>query len=198
MSDLEFSLSLYDGTLSVTVDSISPVPGPGPGPGPGPEPEPVYYTVGYYPGRYMGGAQSYLAREMIESTGGNDIIHVYVTGAAMQDLPVDPGWTVMGAGDFNADGRDDFLRVNDEGYVVGDMTQENGTFVPQVLNFKNNGWDILGIGDFNGDGTDDIAWASDSPGVVGYWQINDKELTTWANIAADTVPCFAAEHGKPC
>ncbi len=122
--------------------------------------------------------------------------------------------------------------MNFENYVVADMTQENGTFVPQVLNYRNPGWEILGVGDFNGngshdiaminaegvvgiwgvgdgylnswsiisavdrstwtlagvadfngDGTDDIAWASDTLGVVGYWQINNKELADWQNIA---------------
>ncbi|MBP5586073.1 MAG: hypothetical protein J6Y92_06945, partial [Lentisphaeria bacterium] len=182
VGDKEFSLSLYDGTLAVTVGGMSPGPGPEP-PGPGPEPEPEYVTVGYFPGRYMGGTYAYLARETMEASGGDDLINFYVTGASMQDLPVDPGWTVMGAGDFNADGRDDLLRVNYEGYVVGDMTQENGMFVPQVLNFKNEGWEILGIGDFNGNGSDDVlianpTGASDTVGLLGYWESG----VTWTLI----------------
>jgi len=180
---MEYTLSLTGGTLSVTLSDSEPGPGPGPDPGPGPEPEPEYVTVGYFPGRYMGGSYAYLAREMVDMNTGNDLVHIYVTGADMQDLPVDPSWFIEGVGDFNADGRDDLLRVNYEGYVVGDMTQENGTFVPQVLNYRNPGWEILGVGDFNGNASDDVlianpVGASDTVGLLGYWESG----VTWTLI----------------
>ena len=90
-------------------------------------------------------------------------------------LSLDPGWTVVGTGDFNGDHLDDFLRVNTEGYVVGEMSNGNGTFTPQVLNLKNAGWDILGTGDFNGNGTSDVlianpTGASEAVGLLGYWE----------------------------
>jgi len=98
-------------------------------------------------------------------------------------LVLDPGWTLAGAGDFNADGRDDLLRINEEGYVVGEMTQADGTFAAQVLNFKNAGWSILGTGDFNGNGADDIlianpTGASETVGLLGYWESG----VTWTLI----------------
>ena len=132
----------------------------------------------------MGGSYAYLAREMVDVNTGNDLVHIYVTDATMQDLPVDPSWFIEGVGDFNADGRDDFLRVNFENYVVADMTQENGTFVPQVLNYRNPGWEILGVGDyFNGNGSDDVlianpVGASDTVGLLGYWESG----VTWTLI----------------
>ena len=99
-------------------------------------------------------------------------------GVALED-----GWSIVGVGDFSGDGLDDFLRVNDEGYVVGEMSNGNGTFSPQVLNFLNEGWDILGAGDFNGNGTDDVlianpTGASETVGLLGYWESG----VTWTLI----------------
>ena len=98
-------------------------------------------------------------------------------------VTLDPGWEVVGVGDFSGDGLDDFLRVNGEGYVVGEMSNGNGTFSPQVLNLKNAGWDILGTGDFNGNGSDDVlianpTGASETVGLLGYWESG----VTWTLI----------------
>ena len=67
--------------------------------------------------------------------------------------------------------------------MVGEMSNENGTFTPQVLNLKNAGWDILGTGDFNGNGTDDVlianpTGASETVGLLGYWESG----VTWTLI----------------
>ncbi len=111
-------------------------------------------------------------------------VTIYQNGEAWGlGLTLDPGWTVVGTGDFNGDKLDDFLRVNTEGYVVGEMANGNGTFTPQVLNLKNAGWNILGTGDFNGNGTGDVlianpTGASDTVGLLGYWESG----VTWTLI----------------
>ena len=121
------------------------------------------------------------ARMATETDGG---VSIYVNGTQWgTGLVLDPGWEIAGIGDFNADGRDDFLRVNSEGYVVGEMTQADGSFSAQVLNFKNAGWEILGTGDFDGTGYDDVlianpTGASESVGLIGYWEGG----TTWVLI----------------
>ena len=92
---------------------------------------------------------------------------------------------VVDTGDFSGDGLDDFLRVNDEGYVVGEMSNGNGTFSPQVLNLKNAGWDIPGTGDFDGNGSHDIAMINDV-GVVGIWGVTDGYLSSWSILRAVT------------
>ena len=118
------------------------------------------------------------------ATQKDGVITIYSNGAEWGDgLALDPGWDVLASGDFNADKKDDFLRVNTEGYVVGEMSNGDGTFAAQVLNLKNAGWSILGTGDFNGNGSDDVlianpTGASETVGLLGYWESG----VTWTLI----------------
>jgi len=122
-------------------------------------------------------------RGMLAVQKDGDVM-VYRNGEAWGlGVTLDPGWSVVGTGDFSGDHMDDFLRVSEEGYVVGEMSNGNGTFTPQVLNFLNAGWDILGMGDFNGNGTDDVlianpTGASETVGLLGYWESG----VTWTLI----------------
>ena len=43
---------------------------------------------------------------------------------------------------------------------------------------KSGGW--LGV---SSGGTDDIAWSNTDTGLTGYWQIENKELASWQNLA---------------
>ena len=52
-----------------------------------------------------------------------------------------------------------------------------------ILSAVTSEWQLAGVADFNADGTDDIAWSNTESGLTGYWQINEKTLTNWANIA---------------
>ncbi len=134
----------------------------------------------FFIGRFAGGIQSMLAKQ----DEGAGVVTVYREGANWgAGLTLDPGWDVVGVGDFNGDKLDDFLRVNTEGYVVGEMSNDNGTFSPQVLNLKNAGWDILGTGNFDGVGADDVlianpTAASETVGLLGYWESG----VTWTLI----------------
>ena len=161
---LDYTLNLDgENLLSVTVGAVVP--------------EPVVVPP-YLTGDFNGDLFDTLAVQK-DST-----VTIYQNGEAWGlGLTLDPGWSVVGTGDFNADGLDDFLRVNDEGYVVGELSNGNGTFSPQVLNLKNAGWSILGTGDFNGNGSDDVlianpTGASETVGLLGYWESG----VTWTLI----------------
>ncbi|MBP5586894.1 MAG: hypothetical protein J6Y92_11145 [Lentisphaeria bacterium] len=112
------------------------------------------------------------------------IVSVYAdNGALWGAVALGDGWEPAGIGDFDGDGKDDVLRINEAGYVVGEMSNGDGTFTAQVLNFKDAAWDILGIGDFDGDGRDDVlvanpTGASETVGLLGYW----KGGTEWTLI----------------
>ena len=133
---------------------------------------------GFFEGDFNGDGRGMLA---VQQDGD---VTIYMNGEPWGfGVTLDPGWEVVGTGDFGGDGLDDFLRVNDEGYVVGEMSNGNGTFSAQVLNLKNPGWDILGTGDFNGNGTSDVlianpTGASETVGLLGYWESG----VTWTLI----------------
>ena len=140
--------------------------------------ENVVLNVRFFTGDFNGDLADTLAVQ------SGSTVTIYQNGEAWGlGLTLDPGWSVVGTGDFNADGLDDFLRVNTEGYVVGEMSNGNGTFTPQVLNLKNADWDILGTGNFDGVGPDDVlianpTAASETVGLLGYW----KGGTEWTLI----------------
>ena len=162
VDDTEYTLNLNDATLSVEI-----VSGVAPG-----------WT--FFNGDFNGYGSAMLAAQADDS----NIVTVYWNGEPWGlGVTLDPGWEIAGVGDFNGDGLDDFLRANAEGYVVGEMSNGNGTFSPQVLNFLNTGWEILGTGDFDADGTDDVlianpTAASETVGLLGYW----KGGTEWTLI----------------
>ena len=162
IGDADYTLNLTGDALSVEiVSSVVPVP-----------------DYSFFIGDFDGDGCSMLAVQ------SDSTVTVYMDMAAWGfGLTLDPGWSIAGVGDFDGDGTDDFLRVNTEGYVVGEMSNGTGAFSPQVLNFLNAGWDILGTGDFDGDSFDDVlianpTAASDTVGLLGYW----KGGTEWTLI----------------
>ena len=134
----------------------------------------------FFNGKFAGGSSAIFAKQVTSSSS----VNFYAGGSSWgAPLSFDPGWEALGAGDFNGDGRDDILRINDEGLLVAELSNGNGTFSPQVLNLKGVGWSVVGVGDFNGNRKDDVLLASptaasDTIGLIGYWESG----TTWTLI----------------
>ena len=70
-----------------------------------------------------------------------------------------PGVTVVGAGDFNGDGRTDVLVQLNDGTIREWLGQADGSLVGNIAHVNFNpgpGVTVVGTGDFNGDGKDDV------------------------------------------
>jgi len=92
-------------------------------------------------------------------------------------------WNFLCSGDFNGDNTADIAMINRDGVVgiwgINDGYLSSWSILSAV---DTNTWNLAGSGDFNGDGTDDIAWCNMDTNLAGYWQVNDKTLTSWQTI----------------
>ncbi len=82
-----------------------------------------------------------------------------------------PGWTVVGAADFNGDGFPDLVWQND---TTREVTVHYyggpGGAVYQGWNWLQKtsipGWHVAGVADFNRDGVPDLVWQNDTTGQL--------------------------------
>src|SRR5271169_1547511 len=85
-------------------------------------------------------------------------------------------WTIVEIGDFDGDGKSDWLWHDTSGNVA--IWFMNGTVVTQSSGVGNvsTAWSVVGTGDFNGDGKGDILW-HDTSGNVAVWLMNGTTLS---------------------
>jgi hypothetical protein len=93
------------------------------------------------------------------------------TGAFLSTAPIGSVWKVVGAADFNGDGKNDLLWQNQstgQPYIYF----YNGTQFIGEQGFTvaaGTPWRITGTGDFNKDGKTDIVWQNVTSGTVYVW-----------------------------
>ena len=118
------------------------------------------------------------------STGANVVWYMNGTAVAGIDMlpDVDPasGWTIVGRGDFNSDGKSDILwRNTSMGYnavwYMEGATVTGADMLPYVD--PASGCSIAGVGDFNGDGKPDILWRNSSTGANIVWYMDGVTVT---------------------
>jgi len=109
---------------------------------------------------------------------GVDLISgTFTSPSALADM----NWQMVGTGDFNRDGKADFLwrhAVSGE-IVMWFMDGTNlvsGTFTtpPAIADIS---WRIAGTGDFNQDGKPDILWHHEVSGQIKLWYMDGPVMT---------------------
>ena len=90
----------------------------------------------------------------------------HAQSAAMQSHD----WSMVDAGDFNGDRRDDLIWRHNDGTVEVWLATATGGFIDKGSAGAAipQDWTIMGIGDFNGDKIDDVLWRH-SGGLVTNW-----------------------------
>jgi FG-GAP-like repeat len=97
------------------------------------------------------------------------------------------GWTYQTLGDFNGDGKADFLFLNAATHGV-EVWQMDGTQLAadQVVGSIDaaSGWHFKDTADFNGDGKTDLLLLNDANNHVMIWQMNGTSTPTQVDLGA--------------
>jgi probable HAF family extracellular repeat protein len=107
-------------------------------------------------------------------------------GSLFNNQAIDTNWKIVGIGDFNADGKPDFIWHSQ---VTGQVSYwlMNGLTL-QSYGTLNNGlpndprWKIVCIGDFDGNGSPDIIWQSQATGQLAYWLMSGVNLLSFGSL----------------
>jgi hypothetical protein len=116
-------------------------------------------------------------------TGANAIWRMNGSSVALSSaiptVATASGWTIVGVGDFNGDGKDDILWRNVSGdnaiWLMSGFSLAGASTIPAV---SAAGWTIVGVGDFNRDGRADVVWRNTISGANAIWLMNGFTLAS--------------------
>lgn len=90
----------------------------------------------------------------------------------------DPSWRLIGAGDFDGDGRADLAWAQPDGFIAIWLL-DGGAFKGSTIRpTVSAGWDFVGIGDVNLDGKSDLLLRHAASGANAVWVMDGINIQT--------------------
>lgn len=113
----------------------------------------------------------------------------------LPDLTPDLDWNIVGAGDFNSDGKKDLVWQHRSTGMIG-VWFMNGramttTGVTNPDRASDLGWRIVGVADFNWDNKPDLLWQHQATTQIAIWYMDGLNLTS----ALLTSPSSPSDYG---
>jgi hypothetical protein len=142
--------------------------------------------------------QTTTSQVAIWEMNGTQIASAGFTTLGSSTVGAPAGWTILGAADFNGDGKSDILwqtgnggaaiwEMNGAQIVAANYTLQGST----IVGAPGPDWHVIGSGDFNGDGDSDLLWRTDG-GALAIWEMNGTQIKT-----ADYIRQGAAQVKAP-
>ena len=102
------------------------------------------------------------------------------TVTSRTDFTPGPGWTVVGTGDFNGDGKADIVGWSTGGQIAI-WFMRGGIVTGSTVMNVGPAWDVAGVADFDGDGKPDILWHNKTAGRAVIWPMNGIQIKQAVN-----------------